>query len=243
MCKADAALYSSRADLGVGFERAFSAPRYRSAARFRANPGPAGMRGFLPPALDCIDRKVRCGAQRLRRRNWFWRVARRPHAPPERREHPQAAAFLLIATLLALIRTTDGGARALEAACEPVRCALSGDLDRHGPDRFPVSWGCREGLFRLAGRRHAGRDTARARDPVLSALRGRDPDFCQRAMSIARGALFGFFCYATFELTSLSLLKHWTWPVVIVDVAWGSVVTALSSTLGLMIANWITPKI
>jgi len=38
-------------------------------------------------------------------------------------------------------------------------------------------------------------------------------------------------------------LKHWTWPVVIVDVAWGSVVTALSSTLGLMIANWITPKI
>ena len=25
------------------------------------------------------------------------------------------------------------------------------------------------------------------------------------------GALFGLFCYATFELTSLSLLKHWTW--------------------------------
>jgi uncharacterized membrane protein len=24
------------------------------------------------------------------------------------------------------------------------------------------------------------------------------------------GALFGFFCYMTFELTSLSLLKHWT---------------------------------
>src|ERR1700709_463402 len=28
------------------------------------------------------------------------------------------------------------------------------------------------------------------------------------------GALFGLFCYATFELTALSLLKHWTWPVV-----------------------------
>src|ERR1700689_4519655 len=28
------------------------------------------------------------------------------------------------------------------------------------------------------------------------------------------GALFGFFCYMTFELTSLSLLKHWTWAVV-----------------------------
>ena len=57
------------------------------------------------------------------------------------------------------------------------------------------------------------------------------------------GALFGFFCYATFELTSLALLKHWTWPVVMVDVSWGTFVTAVSSTLGLTIANWITPKI
>lgn len=56
------------------------------------------------------------------------------------------------------------------------------------------------------------------------------------------GALFGFFCYATFELTSLALLKHWTWPVVLVDVAWGSFVTAVSSTLGLLIANWLTPR-
>jgi uncharacterized membrane protein len=56
------------------------------------------------------------------------------------------------------------------------------------------------------------------------------------------GALFGLFCYATFELTSLSLLKHWTWPVVAVDVSWGVVATALSSTLGLMIANWLTPR-
>ena len=48
------------------------------------------------------------------------------------------------------------------------------------------------------------------------------------------GALFGLFCYATFDLTSLSLLKHWTWPVVLVDVSWGSLVTAVSSTLGLL---------
>jgi uncharacterized membrane protein len=57
------------------------------------------------------------------------------------------------------------------------------------------------------------------------------------------GALFGLFCYATFDLTSLSLLKHWTWPVAVVDVSWGSFVTALSSTAGLLIANWLTPKI
>ena len=57
------------------------------------------------------------------------------------------------------------------------------------------------------------------------------------------GALFGVFCYATFDLTSLSLLKHWTWPVAIVDVSWGACVTALSSTAGLLVANQIAPKV
>ncbi len=54
------------------------------------------------------------------------------------------------------------------------------------------------------------------------------------------GALFGLFCYATFELTALSLLKHWTWPVVILDITWGAVVTAVSSTAGLLVANRLT---
>src|SRR5579871_329729 len=57
------------------------------------------------------------------------------------------------------------------------------------------------------------------------------------------GALFGLFCYATFDLTSLALLKHWSWAVAVVDVSWGAVVTAISSTAGLLIANQIAPKI
>jgi uncharacterized membrane protein len=57
------------------------------------------------------------------------------------------------------------------------------------------------------------------------------------------GALFGLFCYATFELTALSLLKHWSWRVVVVDISWGAFLTAVSSTIGLAIANWIAPKI
>ena len=46
------------------------------------------------------------------------------------------------------------------------------------------------------------------------------------------GALFGLFCYATFELTSLSLLKHWTWTVVVVDMSWGVFVTAVRPRSG-----------
>ena len=56
------------------------------------------------------------------------------------------------------------------------------------------------------------------------------------------GALFGLFCYATFDLTSLSLLKHWTWPVAILDVGWGAVVTAVASTAALLIADWLVPR-
>ena len=57
------------------------------------------------------------------------------------------------------------------------------------------------------------------------------------------GALFGLFCYATFDLTSLALLKHWSWRVAAVDIAWGSFVSALSSTAGLLVANRLAPKV
>ena len=54
------------------------------------------------------------------------------------------------------------------------------------------------------------------------------------------GALFGLFCYATFDLTALALLRHWSWPVAFVDVGWGAVVTAISSTAGLLVADRAT---
>jgi uncharacterized membrane protein len=56
------------------------------------------------------------------------------------------------------------------------------------------------------------------------------------------GALFGLFCYATFDLTSLALLRHWSWAVAALDVSWGAAVTAVSSTAGLFVANWLVPR-
>ena len=35
------------------------------------------------------------------------------------------------------------------------------------------------------------------------------------------GALFGFFTYATYDLTNLALLKDWPIIIVIVDILWG----------------------
>uniref|UniRef100_Q07KD6 DUF2177 family protein n=1 Tax=Rhodopseudomonas palustris (strain BisA53) TaxID=316055 RepID=Q07KD6_RHOP5 len=57
------------------------------------------------------------------------------------------------------------------------------------------------------------------------------------------GALFGLFCYATFELTSMALLRHWEWAVVVPDIIWGSAVTAIAASLGGLLAQWLLPKI
>jgi len=57
------------------------------------------------------------------------------------------------------------------------------------------------------------------------------------------GALFGLFCYATFELTSMAMLKHWSWSVVVLDMSWGMIVTAVSATAGLLITNWLVPRV
>ena len=43
--------------------------------------------------------------------------------------------------------------------------------------------------------------------------------------AILFGALFGFFCYATYDFTNLATLKDWPLVVVIVDVIWGAVLT------------------
>jgi uncharacterized membrane protein len=57
--------------------------------------------------------------------------------------------------------------------------------------------------------------------------------------TLVYGALFGLFCYATFDLTVLALLKGWTWPAAILDISWGAIATAISATLGLAITNAI----
>lgn len=57
------------------------------------------------------------------------------------------------------------------------------------------------------------------------------------------GALFGLFCYATFDLTALALLKGWTWPAALVDIAWGTVATAAAATIGMLVANLIARQV
>ncbi|AXS41501.1 DUF2177 family protein [Breoghania sp. L-A4] len=46
------------------------------------------------------------------------------------------------------------------------------------------------------------------------------------------GALFGFFTYATYDMTNYATLKNWPVSIVIVDIVWGTCLTAVSATIG-----------
>jgi uncharacterized membrane protein len=54
-----------------------------------------------------------------------------------------------------------------------------------------------------------------------------------------RGAMLGFFCYATYDLTNQATLKNWSPLITIVDLGWGTMVTAAVSAIGYSIAATI----
>lgn len=51
------------------------------------------------------------------------------------------------------------------------------------------------------------------------------------------GALFGFFCYATYDLTNQATLKTWSTTVTVVDMGWGTFLTACAATAGYLAAS------
>ena len=54
------------------------------------------------------------------------------------------------------------------------------------------------------------------------------------------GALFGFFAYATYDLTNLATLKGWSPRIAFLDLAWGCVVTGVSACGGYLVTRTLT---
>lgn len=57
--------------------------------------------------------------------------------------------------------------------------------------------------------------------------------------TIALGAFLGFFAYATFDLTCMALFDRFSWTVVVVDIAWGTVLTGSVAAAGYFAADWL----
>ncbi|MEO8155635.1 MAG: DUF2177 family protein [Rhizobacter sp.] len=51
------------------------------------------------------------------------------------------------------------------------------------------------------------------------------------------GALFGCFAYGTYDLTSLAILKNWPVGLSVIDIAWGSFVSAAAASAGRLAAG------
>ena len=53
------------------------------------------------------------------------------------------------------------------------------------------------------------------------------------------GALFGLFCYMTYDLTNLAVIRNFPTQLALIDIAWGSFVTAICSG----IAYWVGSRL
>ena len=51
------------------------------------------------------------------------------------------------------------------------------------------------------------------------------------------GAFLGFLCYATHDLTNMATIKQWPLIVVLVDIIWGTVLTASVSVFSFLVAS------
>ena len=59
------------------------------------------------------------------------------------------------------------------------------------------------------------------------------------ARAIVWGGLYGFFTYATYDLTNMALIKGWPLKIVVVDILWGMVLCAAVAMASFGIARWM----
>lgn len=50
--------------------------------------------------------------------------------------------------------------------------------------------------------------------------------------ALVQGAVLGFMCYATYDLTNFATLKIWSMKVTLLDIMWGTVLTGSASLAG-----------
>ena len=60
--------------------------------------------------------------------------------------------------------------------------------------------------------------------------------------ALIQGAMFGFFCYMTYDLTNYATLKVWSLKVTILDMIWGTLLTGGAALGGYLITTAIAGK-
>ena len=56
--------------------------------------------------------------------------------------------------------------------------------------------------------------------------------------ALLMGAVLGLVAYGTYDITNLSTLKGWSTSLALIDLAWGTALTAVSATAGYLVLSW-----
>jgi len=57
--------------------------------------------------------------------------------------------------------------------------------------------------------------------------------------ALIMGALFGFFAYATYDLTNQATVRNWSFALTLVDVAWGAFASGLTAVVATAVSTRI----
>jgi uncharacterized membrane protein len=60
--------------------------------------------------------------------------------------------------------------------------------------------------------------------------------------ALINGAVLGFVCYATYDLTNQATLNNWSMKLTLIDLAWGTVLTGTCAVAGYFAARWAEGK-
>ena len=58
-------------------------------------------------------------------------------------------------------------------------------------------------------------------------------------IALSYGAALGCIAYATYDLSNLATLRNWSVAVTVVDLTWGTLVTALAATIAYAVASTV----
>ena len=61
-------------------------------------------------------------------------------------------------------------------------------------------------------------------------------------VALLQGAMFGFFCYMTYDLTNHATMKIWSTKVTVLDIMWGTFLTGSASAVGFYVTTLIFGK-
>jgi uncharacterized membrane protein len=58
---------------------------------------------------------------------------------------------------------------------------------------------------------------------------------------VAHRAVFGLFCYGTYDLTALAVIRDWPASLTFIDIAWGAFVSAAGAAAAALAWRALTP--